>query len=82
MLRVDPHGVLYRSIAFIAGLSIIGIGLTPMLRHGDVLYTNWFGQFVFAPFAVLAGLFIALCAVFKPDWLDGKSAAKKRRARR
>jgi hypothetical protein len=78
MLKVNPQGFLYRSIAFVAGLSLVGIGAVPMLRHGDMLYTNWFGQFVLAPFAVLGGLFIAFCAMFKPDWLAGKSGPKER----
>jgi kynureninase len=46
MLTVNTRNFLYRCVAFLAGLSVFGIGITPMLRHKDVLYTNWFGQLV------------------------------------
>jgi hypothetical protein len=82
MLNVDFHGFLYRFIASAAGLAIAGIGFTPLLRHGDVTSTNWFGGLVFAPLAILFGVFIVVCALFKPDWLANKPAGRPRRTNR
>ena len=82
MLNADPHSFLYRSVAFVAGVSVLGIGAMRLLRYNDVVYANWFGQLVFAPLAILLGLFVALCAVFKPDWLDRRPAQRTPRTRR
>jgi uncharacterized membrane protein len=78
MLRVKPGGVLERFVAFLVGLAMISLGVTPYLRNGNVLYTNWFGDLVFTPVAVLAGIFTIYCAVFKPEWL----AANRMKGRR
>ena len=49
MLNTDPHGFLYRIVAVVAGLAIIGFGVGPLLHGGDLFGTNWFGELVFAP---------------------------------
>lgn len=68
MLNTQPQRPLPRIVAALAGLAMICLGLTPLLRRGDVFYTNWFGGLVFAPLAIV-GVFTIGCALFRPKWL-------------
>jgi hypothetical protein len=49
---------------------MIGLGLRPILLSGDLNYRNWFGGLVFAPLAIVFGLFVLLAALFKPQFLQ------------
>lgn len=49
MLNTEPHGFLHRTVAVVAGFAIVGFGVAPLLRAGDLFGTNWFGELVFAP---------------------------------
>jgi len=40
MLNADPHGFLYRIVAVVAGLAIIGFGVGPLLHAGNLFGTN------------------------------------------
>jgi len=77
MFDLEPKKPLYRGIAALAGLVLLGLGLGPILSHGDLFYKNWFGEWVFAPFAIIFGLVIVWGALFKPEIL-GKSTQTKR----
>jgi hypothetical protein len=77
MLNTDPHGFLYRVIAVIAGLAIIGFGGGPLLRGGYLFATNWFGELVFGPLAILLGLIVIGFALFKTEWLLAKRIERK-----
>ena len=66
----DSRGPLYRGVAALAGLCMIGLGLRPILSSGDLNYRNWFGGLVFAPLAIVFGLFVLLAALFKPQFLQ------------
>jgi hypothetical protein len=79
MLNADPHGFLYRIVAVVAGLAIIGFGAGPLLQSGDLFGTNWFGELVFAPLAIVLGLIVIAFALFKPEWLLAKRIERKRR---
>jgi hypothetical protein len=72
MFKVEQHGFLYRLVALLSGLAMISLGVIPFARGGDIFYKNWFGELVFAPFAVLGGIFTIFCAIFKPDWLAAR----------
>jgi len=61
---------LFRIVAGLAGLAMISLGLAPILKRGDIFYTNWFDELVFSPLAIIFGLFTVGCAVFKPSWLS------------
>jgi hypothetical protein len=50
----------------LAGLAMISLGVVPILKRGDIFYTNWFGGLVFAPLAILFGVFTIGCALFRP----------------
>jgi len=65
MLNGEPRGFLNRLVWALVGLSAISMGVVPYLRRGEMLYTNWFGEPVFIPVALLGG-FIIGCAVLKP----------------
>jgi hypothetical protein len=78
VLNTDPHGFLYRIVAVVAGLAIVGFGVIPLLR-GDLFSTNWFGELVFAPLAIGLGLIVVAFALFKPEWLVAKRIDPKRR---
>jgi hypothetical protein len=80
MLNADPHGFLYRIVAVVAGLAIIGFGAGPLL-HGDVVGTNWFGELVFAPLTIVFGLMVIAFALFKPEWLVARRIERRRRNR-
>jgi hypothetical protein len=55
LLNTDPKRPLARIVAALAGLSIFGWGLGAILWHGDLHYGNFFGELVFAPFAIRSG---------------------------
>lgn len=79
MLNTDPHGFLYRIVAGVAGLAVIGFGVDPLLHGGDLFGTNWFGELVFAPLAIVLGLIAVCFALFKPEWLVANRIERKRR---
>ena len=79
MLDTHPRGFLYRVLAVVAGLAIIGFGVGPLLRSGDLFGTNWFGELVFGPLAILLGLIVIGFALFKPEWLVAKKIERKSR---
>jgi hypothetical protein len=70
MLNTEPRRPLTRVVAGLAGLAMVGFGIGALVRRADIFYTNWFGGLVFAPLAILLGVFTIGCAVFKPSWLS------------
>jgi len=79
LLNADPQGLLYRIVAVIAGVAIVGFGVAPLFQRGDLFSTNWFGELVFARLAILLGLIIVGFALFKPEWLMAKQVERKPR---
>lgn len=82
MLNPDPHGFLYRLTAVLAGLAMISLGAGPIFARHDLFYTNWFGELVFAPLAVVFGFLTIASALFKPEWLTVRRIERKRTHRR
>jgi hypothetical protein len=78
VLDIKPGGLLERAVAFLVGLAMISLGVTSYLRSGSIFYTNWFGELVFTPLAVFAGLFTLYCSLFKPEWLTAQCGHNKR----
>ena len=78
MLDTDPKRPLTRIVAGVAGLAVFGWGLRAILWQGSLHYRNWFGELVFAPFAILFGLLIILSALFKPEILGRAPGRLKR----
>jgi hypothetical protein len=79
MLSTEPQRPLARIVAGLAGLAMILLGVAPILKRGDIFYTNWFGELVFSPLAIIFGLFTIGCAVFKPSWLSARREAVRRK---
>jgi formate-dependent nitrite reductase membrane component NrfD len=79
VFNTDPHGFLYRIVAGVAGFAIIGFGAAPLLQRGDLFSTNWLGELVFAPLAIVLGLMVIVFALFKPEWLMAKRVERKHR---
>jgi hypothetical protein len=79
MLNTEPQRLLYLIVAGLAGLAMISLGLAPILKRGDIFYTNWFGGLVFSPLAIIFGLFTVGCAVFKQSWLSARRDTMRRR---
>lgn len=77
MLDNDPRGLLHRLVAVLAGLAIAGFGVGPLVQRGDLFSTNWFGELVFAPLAIVLGLIVIAFALFKPEWLTAKRPERK-----
>jgi len=71
-------GPLVRVVAGLGGLAVLGWGLHAILWQPDLHYTNWFGELIFAPFAILFGLVILFGALFKPEILTASSKRSKR----
>jgi hypothetical protein len=78
MFNYDPKRPLVRGVAAIAGLVVIGWGVAAVRPRGDLHYSNWFGEPVFAPFAIIFGLIIVVGALFKPEIL-GRSHSRLRK---
>lgn len=78
MFSSDPKSPVVRVVAGLIGLAAIGFGLHALLQRGDLHYTNWFRELVFAPVAVLLGLVAVLGALFKPEILGRQHARSKR----
>jgi hypothetical protein len=78
MLNTDPKRPLVRIIATLAGLAIFGWGLEAFLWQRDLHYKNWFGELIFAPFAILFGLAMILSALLKPEILGSSPTRLKR----
>jgi len=76
MQAYDPKRPLVRIVAGLAGLSMIGWGFSGF--RGDLHYSNWFGEPVFAPFAIIGGLFTIWGALFKPKILEKPPSRRKR----
>ena len=79
MLSTEPERPLYRIVAGLAGLAMISLGVAPILKRGDIFYTNWFAELVFSPLAIIFGLFTIGCAVFKPSWLSARREVVRRK---
>ncbi len=80
MLNTDPHSFLFRTVAVVAGFAIIGFGVAPLLHRADLFGTNWFGELVFAPLAIVLGVLVVTFALFKPEWLAAKRIERKNRS--
>jgi len=76
MQPYDPKRPLVRIVAGLAGLAVIGWGI-PGLR-GDLHYSNWFGEPVFAPLALIFGLVTIWGSLFNPKIL-GKPPSRRKR---
>ena len=59
-------------------MAVFGWGFGAIVWRGDLHYNNWFGELVFAPFAILFGVIIILSALFKPEIL-GRSPRRLKR---
>jgi hypothetical protein len=79
MLSTDPERPFHRIVAGLAGLAMISLGVAPILKRGDISYTNWFGGLVLSPLAIIFGLFTIGCAVFKPSWLSATRQVARRK---
>jgi hypothetical protein len=78
MFNPDPKRPLIRIVAAIAGVVFFATGIFSVLWRQELHYVNWFGELVFAPFAVLFGLILFLGALFRPEIL-GTSPRRHRR---
>lgn len=79
MLNTEPQRPLARIVAGLAGLAMVGFGVGALVRRGDMFYRNWFGGLVFAPLALLFGVFTIGCAIFKPTWLAARRETTHRK---
>jgi hypothetical protein len=54
-----------RSGLALVALMIIGTGLIPLVLKKNSFYLNWWGGLVFAPLAVIVGIFFLYIVIFK-----------------
>jgi hypothetical protein len=78
MFSSDTKSPLTRVVVAVGGLTAFGWGFSAIFWRGDLHYTNWFGELVFAPFAILFGLLMIFGALFKPEML-GRPASRTKR---
>ena len=70
MFPSDFTRPLIRIAAALAGLAFMPRGLAGLGWRGTLPHTNWFGEVVFAPFAIVMGLaVILLSALLQPEML-------------
>jgi hypothetical protein len=66
-MRADQKYPWYVRPAFAAlGFGLVSMALAPLLK-GHRFYTNYFGDLVFAPVALLIGFFVLYLAIFRWD---------------
>jgi hypothetical protein len=82
MFSSDPKSPMVRAVAVLAGLAVFGFGYRAIVGSGQLHYTNWFGELVFAPIAILLGLITIFGALFKPELLGRPRARPKHRRNR
>jgi hypothetical protein len=58
---------IYQGFAILIALTLTATGLSPILSEGRMFYLNWKGAAVFAPIAVIIGLFLLYLVIFKWD---------------
>lgn len=78
MLTSKKRDRLARVSAVCASLLIILTGIAALLR-GNLVYSNYWGVVVFAPFAILLGVFVLWLVVFK--WHRIGELTKDKKAR-
>jgi hypothetical protein len=54
-----------RSGLALVALMIIGTGLIPLVLNKNLFYLNWWGGLIFAPLAVIVGIFFLYIVIFK-----------------
>ena len=69
-MKKNTKKLFVRFGAILVALMIIGAGLIPLAFKGDLFYSNWRGALVFAPLAVLVGIFFLFLIVFKWEKLQ------------
>ena len=65
ILKKKSKKLFIRSGLVLVALVIIGTGLIPLIFKGNLFYSNWWGGLVFAPLAVLIGIFFLYIVLFK-----------------
>jgi fumarate reductase subunit C len=70
----------HRAVLALISLVIITLGIGALF-NGHLEYRNWWGGFVFAPFAIVIGLFALLIAIFSTRSLQETAAGKRSRIR-
>ena len=58
---------IYQGFAILIALTLTVTGLSPIFSEGRTFYLNWKGAAVFAPIAVIIGLFLLYLVIFKWD---------------
>jgi len=69
-LKTKAKKLFIRSGLIFVALIIIGAGLVPLVLKGDLFYSNWWGGLVFAPLAVLIGIFFLYLVFFKYEKIE------------
>jgi hypothetical protein len=54
-----------RSGLALVALMIIGTGLIPLVLNKNLFYLNWWGGLIFAPLAVIVGIFFLYIVILK-----------------
>lgn len=69
-MKKKSKKIFIRSGLILVALMIIGTGLIPLTLKGDLFYSNWWSGLVFAPLAVLLGVFFLYIVLFKYEKID------------
>ena len=70
MMKKSTKQFFVRFGAILVALMITGTGSIPLVFKRDLFYSNWRGALVFAPFAVIIGIFFLYLILFKWEKLD------------
>lgn len=69
-MKTKAKRLFIRSGLILVALMVIGTGLVPLALKGDLFYSNWWGGLVFAPLAVLGGIFFLYLVLFKYEKIE------------
>jgi hypothetical protein len=69
-MKTSSKKLFIRSGLILAAFVMIGTGLIPLILKGDLFYSNWWGGLVFAPLALIIGVFFLYLVLFKFEKIE------------
>ena len=70
IMKASSKKLFIRSGLILTAFVMIGMALIPLVFKGDLFYSNWWGGLVFAPLALIIGVFFLYLVLFKYEKIE------------